>query len=398
MADRSPDRVLEQWLAESTMDRRRFLGRAGSSALALSGLSAVLAACGGVEGTTNDEEDRPEAASVSHPETEIGRFVFSNWPLYIDKKVLRDFDREFGANTRYIEDINDNYEFFGRVRQQLANGEDIGRDLVCLTDYMAARWVRSNWAEPIDKNNVPNFDNMVEEQRTINYDPERSYTMPWASGAVGLGYNRKEVGRELRSLSELFNPEFKGQVSFLQEPYDSAGLVMLKNGLNPSEATIDQLLEAIEELREANDSGQIRRFTGNDYVTDLSRGNTLIAVSYSGDLVQLSADNPDLEFVYAEEGSMFFTDNMMMPANVRSPYTAEVFMNYVYEPEVAATLAEYINYIPPVEGVQELAPDIADNELIFPPDAVRENLSAYPNLSPEDERQMQEAMAQVTGA
>jgi spermidine/putrescine transport system substrate-binding protein len=398
MADRSPDRALEQWLLESTMDRRRFLGRAGSSALALSGLSAVLAACGGVEGTATDEEDRPEAASVSHPETEIGRFVFSNWPLYIDKKVLRDFDREFGANTRYIEDINDNYEFFGKVRQQLANGEDIGRDLVCLTDYMCARWVRSNWAEPIDKNNVPNFDNMVEEQRTINYDPERSYTMPWASGAVGLGYNRKEVGRELRSLSELFNPEFKGRVSFLSEPYDSAGLVMLKNGVNPSEATIDQLLEAIEELREANDSGQIRRFTGNDYVTDLSRGNTAIAVSYSGDLVQLAADNPDLEFVYAEEGSMFFTDNMMMPVNVRSPYTAEVFMNYVYQPEVAATLAEYINYIPPVEGVQDLAPEIADNELIFPPDEVRQNLYAYPNLSPEDERQMQEAMAQVTGA
>jgi spermidine/putrescine transport system substrate-binding protein len=399
MSDRSPDQALEQWLNARTMDRRRFIGRAGSSALALSGLSAVLAACGGVEGEGGDDEPQAEATpAVQHPEEEIGRLVFSNWPLYIDRQVLRDFDDEFGANTRYIEDINDNYEFFGRVRQQLANDEDIGRDLVVLTDYMAARWVRSGWVEPIDRNNVPNIENMVAEQRSINYDPQRSYTMPWASGAVGLGYNRREVGRELRSLSELFNPEFRGQVSFLQEPYDSAGLVMLKNGLNPSEATLDQILEAIEELREANEGGQIRRFTVNDYVTDLARGNTLIAVSYSGDLVQLSEDNPDLEFVYAEEGSMFFTDNMLMPANVAHPYTAEVFMNYVYEPEVAAKIAEYVNYISPVEGIRELAPEIADNELIFPPDEVRQNLHPYPNLGPDEEREMQAAMAEVTGA
>ena len=161
---------------------------------------------------------------------------------------------------------------------------------------------------------------------------------------------------------------------------------------------MDQILAAIEKIKKANDSGQIRRFTGNDYTTDLTKGNTWLAVAYSGDLVQLSADNPDLEFVYPEEGSMLFTDNMMMPAKLQHAYAAEVFMNYVYEPEVAAKIAEYVNYISPVEGIKEFAPDIAENPLIFPPADVAGRLKPYPALSPEDERTMQEAMAQVTGA
>jgi spermidine/putrescine transport system substrate-binding protein len=397
MPDRSPERELERLIFEGTMDRRRFIGRAGSSALALSGLSAVLAACGGVEGEAEkNESDKPVTAN--HPKVPIDELNFANWPLYIQKKVIKEFDEKYGGETKYIEEINDNYEFFGKVRQQLQQGEDIGRDLVVLTTYMGARWVTNGWCEPIDKDNVPNMSNLVENLKSANHDPERTYTLPYQSGAIGIGYNRKLAGREIKSIDDLFDPKFKGRVSFLSEPYDSAGLVSLSQGVDAKNATVDEMLAAIEKIKEANDSGQIRRFTGNDYTTDLTKGNTWLAVAYSGDLVQLAADNPDLEFVYPEEGAMLFTDEMMMPAEVAHPYAAETMMNYLYEPEVAAKVAEWVNYISPVAGIKELAPDIADNPLIFPPDDVSARLHPYPVFDANEEREMQEAMAQVTGA
>jgi len=386
------------------LSRRSFLTRAGGAGLTLTSLPAIFAACGGVEGTQEQAEERNQerAQEVSHPKTEIGNWTFSNWPLYMDKKLVRQFDKQFGGKCKYVEDINDNFEFFGRVRQQLEQGEPIGRDIVVLTDYMAGRWVRNGYVEPIDKKNVPNAENLVDNLKSINYDPERTYTLPYQGGAIGLGYDIKRTGRELNSVQDLFDPEFKGRVTLLSEPYDSACTVLLGDGIDASEASIDQIQGAIEKIDKANQEGQFRRFTGNDYTTDLARGNVWVSLAYSGDLIQLQSDNPNLRFAYPEEGAMVFWDNMLMPANVENPYAAETMMNYLYDPEVAAKLAAWVNYLSPVKGAKEILtesdPDIAENELIFPPPEVEEKLTPYPNLSPEDERTMQEAMAQVTGA
>jgi spermidine/putrescine transport system substrate-binding protein len=403
MTDPSFEHALEQYLEAQRLSRRRFLGRAGSAGLAMTGLSTLLAACGGVKGTADEaEKTNKQKAAVSHPKTEIGDWTFSNWPLYMDKKVLKAFDKQFGGKVKYLEDINDNYEFFGKVRQQLENGQPIGRDIVVLTDYMASRWVRNSYAEAIDKKNVPNASNIVDNLATINYDEDRTFTLPYQSGATGVGYNIKKTGGELTSVKDLFDPKFKGRVTMLSEPYDSACTVMLGEGQDPSKATLDQLLAAIEKIDEANQGGQFRRFTGNDYTTDLAKGNVWVSLAYSGDVVALQADNPDLRFSYFEEGNVAFNDNMLMPAKVEHAYAAETMMNYLYEPEVAAKLAAYINYISPVKGAKEILektdPDIANNPLIFPPAEIQAKIKAYPNLSPADERAMQEEMAKVTGA
>jgi spermidine/putrescine transport system substrate-binding protein len=404
MTDPRFERALEDYLEAQRLSRRRFLGRAGSAGLAVSGLSTLLAACGGVEGTEEKagEDTAEKAKSVSHPKTEIGDWTFSNWPLYMDKKLLRAFDKEYGGKVRYLEDINDNYEFFGKVRQQLEQSEPIGRDIVVLTDYMAGRWVRNGWVEPIDKKNVPNAKNVVENLATINYDKDRSFTLPYQSGAIGAGYNIKKTGRELKSVKDLFDPKFKGRVTMFSEPYDSACTVLLGDGIDASSASIDQLKGAIDKIDEANKGGQFRRFTGNDYAADLAKGNIWVALAYSGDLVQLQSDNPDLRFSYFEEGNIAFNDNLMMPAKVEHPYAAETMFNYLFDPVVAAKLAAYVNYISPVKGAKEELeksdPDIANNELIFPPEDVLAKLHPYPSLSPADEREMQEAMARVTGA
>ena len=188
-----------------------FLGRAGSLALASS-----LAGCG-IEGTL--ERARREATpipAIRHPKVPIGDWTFSNWPLYIDKKVLKTFDKEFGGHVKYVEDINDNDEFYGKVRQQLQANQSIGRDIVVLTDPMASKWVRNRYVQPFDKKNIPNFvSNLVDNLKTIPYDKKREFTAPWQSGAVGLGYNPKKTGRELNSINDLFAPAFKGRVTML---------------------------------------------------------------------------------------------------------------------------------------------------------------------------------------
>jgi spermidine/putrescine transport system substrate-binding protein len=404
MSDRDVERALERLLFGETapgMSRRRFLGRSGAAALGLTALGSALAGCS-IEGEAANGVDAEKAVTVNHPRASVAGLAWANWPLYIDETSLKTFNKRHDVKVKYVEEINDNFEFFGKVRQQLAQGRDIGRDIVTLTDYMAARWVRDGYCEPLDKKNIPNAKNIVSNLKSINYDPQRTYTLPWQSGGIGIGYNPKKTGRRLESVNDLFDPAFKGRVTMLSEPYDSACLVLLGMGVDASKAKLDDILGAIEKIQVAKDAGQIRRFTGNDYTTDLAKGNVWVAVAYSGDLVQLQADNPDLEFIYPKEGAMLFTDNMLVPKHAAHPYGAEVLMNYYYEPEVAAKVAAYVNYLTPVEGAKEILlktdPDIADNPLIFPPDEVRERLHNYPALSPADERAMQSAMADVTGA
>ena len=195
---------------------------------------------------------------------------------------------------KYLEDYNDNEEFFAKVRQELEAGRPIGRELVAPTDWMAARWIDLGYAEPIDKTNVPNAKNLRASLAARRFDPERDFTLPWQSGITGIGYNPKKTGRELTSVNDLFDPKFKGRVTMFSEWRDSAGLVLLGMGKDPTTATKDDYLQAIEKIDKESRNGQIRRFTGNDYTKDLAAGNLWACVAWSGDLVQLKADNPNL--------------------------------------------------------------------------------------------------------
>jgi len=354
----------------------------------------------GVKGTST--KTTGAAAAANHPKVAIGQMVFSNWPLYIDRAVLKAWDKQTGGKVKYIEDINDNEEFFGKVRPQLQGGRAIGRDLVALTDWMAGRWIRLGYVEALDKRNIPNVANLRADLRNPNFDPGRKFSLPWQSGMTAIGYNPKKTGGTINSLDALFDPKFKGRVSMFGDARDSSGLAMLSMGVKPEDATIDQVLAGIEKIDKANRKGQFRRFTGNDYTQDLTNGNVWVAVAYSGDVGQLKKDNPDLEFVIPEQGAMRWSDNMMIPQKAAHPYAAETFMNLVYEPEMAAKITEAVGYVPPVDGVQAVLektdPKLAANPTVFPPPELVAKLSGYPNLTADEEQRMNEAMQQVVGA
>ena len=211
---RDPVEQAIERLMDDSISRRDFVRTLGAAGLLVGGGGTLLAACGGTEGT--EKKGANQNVTANHPKTAIGDVTFSNWPLYIDKGVIKDYEKANpGAKVKYIEDINDNDEFFGKVREPLQRGQSIKRDLVALTDWMAARWVASGFVEAIDKRNIPNSKNLVDVLKRPKFDPNRNFTLPWQSGMSAIGYNRKETGRDLKSINDLFDPKFKGKVSML---------------------------------------------------------------------------------------------------------------------------------------------------------------------------------------
>jgi spermidine/putrescine transport system substrate-binding protein len=183
---------------------------------------------------------------------------------------------------------------------------------------------------------------------------------------------------------------------------DSVGVVAASMGHDPEKASLDQFMEAVDKIGEASDSGQIRGFTGNEYTKDITKGDSWVIIGWSGDAVQLKADNPNIEFLIPETGGHLWTDNMQVPVGAPEPYTAEKFMDFVYEPEIQADIAAYVNYICPVNGVKEIFverdPALAENQLIFPDEAFLENTFIFRGLKPDEEQELDDAFQQVIGA
>jgi spermidine/putrescine transport system substrate-binding protein len=383
------------------LTRRLLMKRGAAGALGASTL-AYLAACGPQTGGVA----RTEGESDVIPKGKVGdSLFFSNWPLYIeeDRGTLKEFEEEYGAKVRYVEEINDNTEFFGKVRQQYAQGDSGGRDIHVVTDWMAGRMIRLGYVQRFDPAEmITAQQNLLDRLRTPPFDPGRDYSMPWQSGFGGIVYRRDLVKREPKSVDDLFDPDYKGKVTMLTEMRDTVGVVTAGLGHDPETATLDQFMEAVDKIGEAADSGQIRGFTGNEFSKDLATGDSALVIGWSGDAVQLQVDNPNIRFVSPETGVNLWTDNMQIPVGAPNAYTAQKMIDFVYRPEVQADIAEYVNYICPVEGVQEILekrdPALANNQLIFPNDQTLSNSFIFRELNPDEERQLDEAFQKVIGA
>jgi spermidine/putrescine transport system substrate-binding protein len=369
---------IRRLLGASAVSRRGFLRGAGLAGLGL-GVPGLLSACG-TEGASQTADSCVSKDLSSTQKT----LNFSNWPLYIDeaevkrngKKVtvnptLEKFQKETGIKVDYVADVNDNNEFFGIVRNQLADCQPTGRDIFVLTDYMAARMVDLGWIQKLEKSKVPNVEaNLVSSLKSPSWDKNRDYSAPWQSGLTGIAYNAKLTG-EVKSFEELLTrPDLKGKVTLLSEMHDTMLFMLLIDGADPDDFTDDEFAAATERLKKAVDSGQIRAFTGNEYAQDLAKGNVVACEAWSGDVIQAQFDNPDIKFVAPEEGLSLWSDNMIVPNLSTHTDNAEKWIDYYYEPEVAAKLAAWVNYICPVEGAKEamekIDPSLVENKLIFP--------------------------------
>src|SRR3954451_1681595 len=271
--------------------------------------SAGIAACGG-SGIEGGGGDNAKAETVKVSGKPSGSLTISNWPLYIDKKTVPTFEKRTGVSVKYIEDVNDNAEFFGKMQPLLAKGQSGGRSIFVVTDWMANKMHDLGYLQDFDKSAIPNVDkHLVPTLKHPSWDPNRDFSAPWQSGMTGLVV-RTDLAPNVKSICDLFKPQYKGKVDMLTELRDTLPLVMKCQGVDLNHVTEQDWLNAVDKIKAAADSGQIRRFTGNDYARDLTSGDVDAVIGWSGDAIQLQADNPDIQFVMPKEGCMLWSDNM----------------------------------------------------------------------------------------
>ncbi|MFG2334575.1 extracellular solute-binding protein [Streptomyces sp. NPDC048604] len=386
------------------MTRRSLLRGAGGL-----GAATLLGACGVPSAyVRKDERAGPDRSGRDR------LLDFANWPLYIDtddedesrRPTLDSFRERTGISVRYTEEINDNDEFFGKISPALMNRQETGRDLIVVSDWMAARFVRLGWVQEMDRTAQPNVAAHLDPQlRRPAFDPGRLHSVPWQSGITGIAYNRRRLGRELRSTKELWADDLRGKVTLLSGLDESIALLMQGNGADVTRWTADDFHEVCEQVERLVRRRHIRRFTGNDYIKDLSTGDVLACQAYSGDVIQLQADNPDIEFVVPEEGGELWAESLMIPNLARHKTNAERLVDHYYRPEVAAELAAWVNYVCPVPAARDVLADSGDEELaalaedplIFPDAPMRGRLAIARDITSTERRDFAKRWNSIVG-
>jgi spermidine/putrescine transport system substrate-binding protein len=397
----------------SGLTRRQLLARAGALGAAGVSLPAILAACG----SDSDSGSSSGSAGTTPATTGStaggggggGSLFFENWPAYIDPTedgltgTVDRFIEATGIDMRYTEAYNDNNEYFAKIQPLLGRGEPIDPDIIAPTSWLANRLITLGWLETLPIDQVPNAVNLRADLQNPAWDPTGEYSLPWQTGFAGIAYNSDVTGREITSVDDLFDPEFAGKVGALTEMRDTIGVIAMSLGIDISTlTTFEEAQPAFDKLQEAKDSGQIRRFHGNDYFDDLSNGNLAITIGWSGDVAAIARDNPAVKFVFPESGATSWADTMVIPKGSQNIEAAAQWMNFVYDPVQAAQITTWVGYVSPVAGVREevekLDADLANDPLVFPDEETLANTKGFAPLSEEVEAEYDAAFSAIIGA
>jgi len=366
------------------LSRREFLRRAGVGAGAL-GLGPLLVACGQGEGMPSFT-DEPS-----------GILNFANWPLYIDKEKVADgrfvrpslaaFTEQTGIQVNYREVIPDADMFFRQIEPYLAAGEPTGWDIVVITNGITLTKMKNlGYLVELPVGMRPNFDAHAGSfVRDPSYDFGNRYSMAWQSGVTGIAYDPEVTGRPITSLGDLFSEEFAG---LTEEDWQRAADLLVRQ----------------------RDSGVLADYYSANYIPALKRGDVAITMAWSGDIfaAKLGKDLPEqIEFVVPVEGALLWTDAMVIPEGAAHLADAITYMDHVYDPKVAAQIAQYVNYITPVPQAQpeivKMAESVGDPQervrllqvaqspLVFLTDEMAANLHEYRELATDDEAAAWEA-------
>jgi len=361
--------------------------------------AATLSACASGGGTGGDGS--------------AGSIVWGNWTYYLDYDAdtgswasLDTFMADTNIDVDYIEDIDDNNTFFGKIKDQLALGQFTGYDTITLTDWMNARLLEADEIQEFDHANIPNLSNLLSSLvDSLDVDPGRKFTIPWQAPASGFVWNTEAVPDGIKTLDDFLRPELKGKVGVLSEMRDTMGIIMSAQGVDISgdwgESEFDA---ALAWLDDGIKSGQISQVKGNSYTQDLETDTTLAAIAWTGDIAALNFEQGDRwTLEVPESGGTIAADSFTVPNGTSAENKAlvEEMINYYYQPEVAAQVADYVQFITPVQGAREamesVNPDQVDNPLIFPDDEMNSRLHGFRTLTPQEDNQFTSAFQSVLG-
>lgn len=391
--------------------RRDMLRYTGAGAGA-AGLAAFLAACG--VGGADREVDSEAAADIWENAKEAGVVNFTNWPLYIDKErrggevvrpTLLDFTEATGIEVDYRELINEVDGFYATIEPALAAGEDTGHDIIVITNsQVLTQMIELGYLIPLEHSYLENFNaHAGDAYKDPSFDPDNKYTIPWQSGITGIGYDPNLTGREITSFQDLLDPAFKGKVGMFGDVLDLPNLALVGIGVNPEESTPDEWQEAADVLIKQRDDGIVRAYYTQNYINKLQSGEVALTMVWSGDVFQAkNSGSPQLEFIVPEEGGVIWTDNMCIPAKAEHPVDAITLMDFVYQPDIAAQITEWVNYITPVPECQSIVEQhaaeatggdkkylegVASSPLVFPTQEIYDRTYRYRVLTPDEEEE-----------
>jgi spermidine/putrescine transport system substrate-binding protein len=406
----------------ASLSRRSFL-QAGAAA----GIAAFLAACGASNQSRSPASGEPFATNGSSaPSGGIvgpsgsagaatrGELNFANKIGYIDLSddgstypSLDEFKKRTGISVNYDEPIEDDEGFVSsNLQAPLSQGQPTPWDLVVLSDWMVARLARLGWLEAIDPAATPNLaKNLLPAFRGRAFDRDTRFAAPWSAGMTGIGFDRKKTG-DVRSLDALWDSRYKGQITFLQDSMrDTVGLAALKLGVKPETMTTAQFDRAVSEIRSAKSSGLLHDLAGDSYVDVLAGGDAVIGMAYSADVLTLlvpgQTEEQDFHFTVPAEGGMLWADNLCIPKGAPNKRQAETFIDFYYDPTIAATVAMSVKFISPVKGVADIVAKkdaaFARNPLAFPPPDVLGRLHQFRSLDQSEETAWNTAFSKLFG-
>lgn len=398
--DRPFDDDLQRWMErapapwEHPLSRRQVLRGAGRGALGFSALAALLAACG--------SDEAPTAQGPSALPPVAGELTVAQWPLYIDRAregarpTLEAFEKKYDISVDYKETIADNQAFFAKLVPYFQRGQDTGWDLVALSDWVVGLMRESGWVEAVHQDQLPHVqEHLLPAFRNPLYDPSNGHSVPWQGGVTGIAYDPTKTGFEIRRFEDLWDERLAGHVGMLTEMVDTMSLTLLMQGVEPKDATLDDVAKAKDKLIEQRDAGIVRGYYGQDYTDDMQAGNTWATMAWSGDVFfyKFIGGVPDLEFVVPEEGGMLWVTPLEIPMLAQHPTDAHLFMDWFYKPEIAVQVTDWVLYMTPVDGVQDLMREkaetskgatatyyetLSESPLLFPPkDPLDANLHEY---------------------
>ena len=377
---------------------------AGFAGLALAGL---LSACGTKSTGTAASAALSPAKDLSDSEKIVN---WANWTLYLDyddetrkHPTLQRFMKESGLEANYVEDIDSNDSYYGKVQSQLSAGQDIGQDLMVLTDWMAERIIRQGYVQDLNHANIPNIKNLLPQLQDVRFDPGRKKSLTWQSGYTGLVWNKEVFPKGLENVEDLWDPALKGRITMLDEMRDTMPMLLLDQGVDiAGNWGQDEYSSALEVLEKNIGNGMIRQVKGNSYKQDLISGDAIAGLAYSGDITQLNFEEGNKwEFALPERGGLLWSDNFMVPMGATHKTNAEKLMDFYYQPDVAAEVAAYVNYLCPVDGAQEqmekIDPELVSDPLIFPTQDFLKRATTERELSVEEETDFQNQFQEVIG-
>lgn len=317
-----------------------------------------------------------------------------NWGEYISNgtdgslDVNEEFTRRTGIEVNYTT-FDSNESLYSKLA---GGGADY--DVIIPSDYMISKMINENMLAELDYANIPNFENIDEQFRDPEYDPGCAYSVPYTWGTLGLFYNTDYVTEEITSWSSLWDEQYSGKILMFDNPRDAFAIAQVRLGYSLNSTDPEEWNEAAELLKEQKPL--VQAYVMDQIFDKMESGEAWLAPYYSGDAGVLVENNENIMFVIPEEGTNYFVDAMCIPITSTHKTEAELYINFMCDPEIAGANMDYVGYSTPISAAKEyLAEEVISNPIYYPDEETLSRTEVFINLPEEISTQVDMLWAEV---